>query len=105
KTELNNINTDTGVPPFPYNPGEATDQTYSHARFNATFISRDGTGTKLRYLAGARNRGNGSRSTQPQSLNVQFPNTDPWNGIHGLNLNTQHTTFQLFSSSLYRKAG
>ena len=105
KTELTNINTNTGTPPFAYNAGEATEQAYSHARFNCTFISRDGTGLKLRYLAGTRNRGNGSRSTQPQSLNVQFPNADSWNGIHGLNLNSQHTPFQIFGSSLFRKAG
>ena len=105
KTELNNINTNTGAPPFAYNAGEANDQTYSHARFNTTFVSRDGTGAKLRYLTGTRNRGNGSRSSQPQSLNVQFANADAWNGIHGLNLNTQHTPFQLFGSSLFRKAG
>ncbi|HEX2749288.1 MAG TPA: lamin tail domain-containing protein, partial [Verrucomicrobiales bacterium] len=105
KTELSNINTNTGTPPFAFNPGEATDQTYSHARFNCSFVSRDGTGVKLRYLAGARNRGNGSRSASPQSLNLQFSNAEPWNGVHGLNLNTQHTPFQLFGSALMRKAG
>ena len=105
KTELNNINGNSGTPPFPYNPGEDTEQAFSHARFNGTFISRDGTGLKLRYLAGTRNRGNGSRSASPQSVNVQFPNADPWSGIHGLNFNTQHTPFQLFGSSLFRKAG
>ena len=52
KTELANINSNTGTPPFAYNAGEANDQTYSHARFNTTFISRDGTGSKLRYLTG-----------------------------------------------------
>ncbi len=105
KTELNNINTNTGTPPFAYNAGETNDQAYSHARFNATFVSRDGTGMKMRLLSGLRNRGNGSRSSSPQSLNVQFANAGSWNGIHALNLNTQHTPFQLFGSSLMRKAG
>ena len=105
RAELNNINTDAGTPPFPFNPNEPTDQTHSHARFNATFISRDGTGTKVRYLAGTRNRGNGSRSLQPQSFNVQFPNADQWNGVSAIALNTQNTPFQLFGSALYRNAG
>lgn len=105
KTELSNINTNTGTAPFPFNPGETNDQTYSHARFNTTFVSRDGTGTKLRYLTGARNRGNGSRISQPQSLNLSFSNSDGWNGIHGLNLNTQNTPHQLVGSALFRKAG
>ncbi len=105
RAELSNINTDTGTPPFPYNPNEPTDQTHSHARFNATFISRDGTGTKVRYLAGARNRGNGSRSLQPQSFNVQFANADAWNGRVAIALNTQNTPFQLFGSALYRRSG
>ncbi|MHA3774689.1 lamin tail domain-containing protein [Verrucomicrobiota bacterium sgz303538] len=105
RTELSNINSNTATPPFPYNPGETTDQTQSHARFNATFISHDGTGTKVRYLAGVRNRGNGSRSLQPQSFNVQFPNDRGWNGRVSINLNSQNTPWQLLGSALYRKAG
>lgn len=105
RTELNNINTDSGTPPFPFNPDEPADQTFSHARFNATFVSRDGTGTKLRYQAGVRNRGNGSRSQQPQSFNLAFTNADSWNGLVAMNLNTQNTPYQLFGSALYRKAG
>ncbi len=102
KTELSNINSNTGTPPF--NAG-TPDQTYSHARFNTTFISRDGTGSKLRYLTGTRNRGNGSRTALPQSFNLTFSNADSWNGIHGMNLNTQKTVYQLVGSALFRKAG
>lgn len=105
RTELNNINTDGGTPPFPFNPGEAQDQTESHARFSAAFVSADGTGVKLRYRAGVRNRGNGSRNLQPQSLNVSFQNADTWNGLTALNLNTQNTPYQMFGSALYRLAG
>ena len=100
RTELNNINTNAGTIPFP----PTSDQTLSHARFNATWISHDGTGAKLRYLAGPRNRGNGSRSAQPQSFNVQFPNDNTWNGQVNINLNTQHTPWQLFGSAIFRKA-
>ncbi|MGH8048066.1 MAG: lamin tail domain-containing protein, partial [Chthoniobacterales bacterium] len=98
RAELTQINTN--------NPTIAgTTQTYSHARMNATFISFDGTGSEVRYLAGVRNRGNGSRDAQPQSFNVGFTNADPWSGHVSINLNTQETPWQLFGSALFRKAG
>ncbi len=103
--ELAAINADTGTPPFPFNAGEAQDQTHSHARFNATFISFDGTGAKVRYLAGVRNRGNGSRTATPPNYNVHFSNDDTWNGRTALVLNSQNTPYQLLGSALYRKAG
>ena len=105
RTELSNINTDTGAPPFPYNPGETNDQTYSHARFNATWVTHDGTGDSIVYLAGVRNRGNGSRYASPQSYNVAFRNSDSWKGATSLNLNTQNTPYQLLGSAIFRKAG
>ncbi len=103
--ELAAINANTGVPPFPFNPGEAADQTHSHARFNATFISLDGTGQKVRYLAGVRNRGNGSRTATPPNYNVHFSNDDRWNERTALVLNSQNTPYQLLGSTLFRKAG
>jgi len=93
KTELAGINSggSGGSHPYPFYTGETNDQTMSHARFNASFVSMDGTGTELRYRVGIRNRGNGSRSRQPQGLNVMFPNDDPWKGVTQVNLNTQYT--------------
>lgn len=98
RAELTQINTNSPVV-------SGVDQTSSHAKMNSTFISFDGTGSQLRYLAGTRNRGHGSRSEQPQSLNVAFTNQVTWNGITSTNLNTQNTPFQLFGSVLYRQAG
>ncbi|MHA3772540.1 lamin tail domain-containing protein [Verrucomicrobiota bacterium sgz303538] len=98
KQELTQINTN--------NPSiSGVDQTYSHAKMNATFISFDGTGSEVRYLVGVRNRGNGSRSLQPQSFNVSFTNEDPWKGRVSINLNTQDTPYQLLGSALFRKSG
>ncbi len=105
RTELANINSNTGTPPFPFNPGEDTDQTFSHAKFNATWVTRDGTGEALNYVTGVRNRGNGSRSALPQSYNVSFANIDTWKGITSLNLNTQQTPYQLLGSAIVRKCG
>ena len=100
KAELTQINTNTPAAPF-----ATTDQTESHARMNATWITSDGTSKELRYLAGVRNRGHGSRSRQPQSFNVSFENDVTWKGVVSLNLNTQQTHSQLFGSALFRAAG
>ena len=105
RTELSNISTNTGAPPFAFNAGETNDQTYSHAKFNATWITHDGTGNAIVYLAGARNRGNGSRQIPPQSFNVSFRNSDSWKGVTSLNLNSQNTPYQLLGSAIFRKAG
>lgn len=77
----------------------------SHARFNATFISMDGTGRELRYLAGVRNRGHGSADLQPQSFNVTVPADARWKGRSSLNLNSQYTYLQLLGSGFFRRAG
>ena len=107
KTELAYINSggSGGNHPYPYYTGEDDDQTKSHARFNASFVSVDGAGSELRYQVGIRNRGNGSRSRQPQSLNVMFTNDDPWKGVTQFNLNTQYTPYQVFGAVLFAKAG
>ncbi|MBN8459214.1 MAG: lamin tail domain-containing protein [Verrucomicrobia bacterium] len=106
KTELAGINANGtgGSHPYPFYSGETNDQTMSHARFNASFVAVDGTGTSVRYRAGVRNRGNGSRDNQPQGLNIMFPNDDPWSGISQLNLNTQYTPNQLFGAALFAKS-
>ena len=106
KAELVQINATTPAPPYAYGPGEtAADQSYSHAKFNTTWISVDGTGTDLRYLTGSRNRGHGSRKRLPQCLNVAFANSEIWKKVTSLNLNTQYTHSQLFGSALFRQAG
>ena len=99
KAELTQINTNT---PLVSGVG---DQTLSEVRVNATFISRDGTGTELRYRCGLRNRGNSSRSMQPQSYKVVFTENEKWDDVTGLNLNTQNTVHQLLGSAVFRKAG
>ena len=103
--ELAAINANTGTPPFPFNAGEPADQTHSHARFNATFVSFDGAGAKVRYNVGVRNRGNGSRTASPPNYNVHFSHDDNWNNRIALVLNSQNTPYQLLGSTLLRKAG
>ncbi len=100
KAELVQINRNTPAAPF-----ATTDQTLSHAKMNTTWITLDGTGSELRYLADTRNRGHGSRTANPQSLNLSFQNARTWKGLTSLNLNTQHTHAQLFGSALMRQSG
>ena len=92
KTELTTINTTPA-------------QSYSHAKMNATWITRDGTGSDLVYLSSVRNRGHGSSSRQPQGYNIAFLNANTWKKVVSLNLNTQQTHSQLFGSALFRQAG
>lgn len=76
----------------------------SDAEMNATFISADGTGTKLRYLASARNRGHGSRDAKPNNFRVMFRSDDKWNDVRALNLNGQYSWLQVLGAALHVKA-
>jgi hypothetical protein len=76
-----------------------------NAQMNATFVSIDGTGTELRYLAGVRNRGHGSRRANPPNYRVNFRNDDSWKGVEGINLNTQQVHTQNFGSRLAIQSG
>ena len=77
----------------------------SRARFNATFITVDGTSTELRYLTGVRNRGHFSATRRPQSFSLAIPNDWDWKGRTALNLNSQFTYLQLAGSAFMRRAG
>jgi len=87
------------------NDGNTQSDNYSDARFNSTFITIDGTSSELRYLCSTKNRGHGSASAQPASLNISIPNDWDWNGKTSFDLNTQHTYLQLFGSAIFRKSG
>ena len=81
KAELNQINRNSpSTPPFPYGPGEtAADQTYSHAKFNTTWITRAMARGAPSIISRARaTGGHGSRRLQPQGMSVNFPNADLW---------------------------
>ena len=72
---------------------------------NATFISVNGEGIKLRHNAGVRIRGSGSR-TEPQPNNrINIPSDRPWQGVTALNLNVVNIRNQIAGSTLFRLAG
>lgn len=75
------------------------------AQMNGTFISVDSGGSEVRYLAGFRNRGHGSRCASPPNYRVAFRSDDHWKGVTALNLNSVNTYIQHFGSVAARKAG
>ncbi|HUT09819.1 MAG TPA: lamin tail domain-containing protein, partial [Thermoguttaceae bacterium] len=77
----------------------------SDAQMNATFISIDGTAALVRYNAGVRNRGHGSRTGPPNNYRVNFVHDRPWKGVSALNINCRYTHGQLIGSVLHQMAG
>jgi hypothetical protein len=86
------------------------DEPLSDAAVNGTFISTDGvleggTTTQVRYLCDVRNRGHGTRRSNPHNIHIGFPKDRPWKDRTGLNLNTQYTHAQQLGSALFRRSG
>jgi len=77
----------------------------SNAQMNATFISVDGTGIRVRYTVGIRNRGHGSRGDPPNNYRVNFVSDRPWKDVRALNLNSKYPHSQVVGSAIYRLAG
>jgi hypothetical protein len=84
---------------FPWNNRD------SDAEVNATFISADGDGTKIRYLSGVRIRGAGSRSQTPPNNRVNIPNDDRWNRLQAINLNGQYVHSQIMGAAVAQRSG
>ncbi len=82
-----------------------SDEQYSDAQMNATFVSADGVDTKSRYTVGVRNRGNGSRRLPPNNYRVNFRHDDPWKNVTAININSKYTYLQLVGNSIFRLAG
>ncbi|MFM1770623.1 MAG: Inner spore coat protein, partial [Verrucomicrobiota bacterium] len=77
----------------------------SDAEQNITLVTTDAEGTKIRYGAGMRIRGAGSRSRNPKNNRINIPNDNPWNGLNAINLNAQFVHAQLMGAAVARKAG
>ncbi len=76
----------------------------SDAQMNATFISVDQSGIDVRYNAGIRIRGSGSRNANPPNNRINIPSDHPWNGVTAINLNVDHPEDQIAGSALFRMA-
>lgn len=82
----------------------------SDARINGTFIATDGLvsdegSPQVRYLAGFRNRGHGTRFDSPHNIRVDLPNDNRWRKRTGINLNSQYTPLQNLGSAVFRALG
>jgi len=77
----------------------------SNAEMNGTFISADGTGVKVRYNAGVRVRGEGSRSRTPPNWRVNIPTDRTWNDMSAINLNVQFIHAQLAGGAFALQSG
>jgi hypothetical protein len=86
-------------------PGASMD---SDANMNGTWItsdgvSTDGTTTQLRYNIGIRNRGHGTRKSDPNNYHVNIPGDRPWKNLAGINLNSQYAFCQVLGSAIFRR--
>ena len=77
---------------------------YSDAAMNGTFISSLGPDTEVRYQAGIRNRGGGTRYVWPNNFRVDFPSDQLWHGVTKIKLNAHYPFAQLAGSSLCQLA-
>ncbi|HWI59991.1 MAG TPA: lamin tail domain-containing protein, partial [Bacillota bacterium] len=80
----------------------------SDAQMNATWITMDpalsaGTGTECRYNVSVRNRGHGTRSSNPNNYHVKIPGDRSWKGLSGINLNSQYAHSQVLGSAVFRR--
>ena len=82
-----------------------SDEQYSNAQMNATFISVDGTGVRLRYNVGVRNRGHGSRDRPPMNYRVNFVHDRPWKGVTAINLNSKFAHLRTFGGAIFGLCG
>jgi len=82
----------------------------SDAQMNATWITSDGISsgegpTLVRYNVGVRNRGHGSRSSNPNNYHVNIPSDRLWKKQAGINLNSQYAYSQVLGSAIFRRLG
>ncbi len=77
----------------------------SDAQMNATFIGTLGGETELRYNAGVRYRGSGTRTNNPPNNRINLPEDRPYLGVTQLNINSNNPANQIAGSTLFAMAG
>jgi len=90
------------------NSGSVTATTDSDANMNGTWITSDGVvtdgvTTQLRYNVGVRNRGHGSRQSNPNNYHINIPADRSWKNQTGINLNSQYAHSQLVGSAVFSR--
>ncbi|MEN8785645.1 MAG: Ig-like domain-containing protein [Akkermansiaceae bacterium] len=77
----------------------------SNAQMNTTVILNDGSGPDIRYSAGMRVRGAGSRNHTPVPMRISIPRDNDWNDLTKMNLNTKFTYLQFLGMKLFEASG
>ncbi len=82
----------------------------SDAQMNATWVSTQsggsvGANTQVRYNVGVRNRGHGSRASNPNNYHINIPGDRSWKRVTGINLNSQYAYSQVLASAIFRRLG
>ncbi|MEO7318517.1 MAG: CotH kinase family protein, partial [Chthoniobacteraceae bacterium] len=85
--------------------GSTNGQEDSEATMNGTFISHDGTGIKMVYNAGFRNRGLGSALGPPNNFHVGFRSDDKWNGRSSMAINCRFPHSQTLGNAIFQLVG
>ena len=85
--------------------GTTASESESNAEMNATFISADGGGTSVRYLASIRNRGASSRTGPPNNHLVKFRSDDAWDGVSSIKFNSRNVHSQVAGAWLFQRLG
>ena len=73
----------------------------SNAQINTTVVFQTGSGTDVRYNAGVRPRGQGSRNQNPITMRLELPHDRDWNGVVEMNLNSQYAFNQVLGNAMY----
>lgn len=77
---------------------------FSDAQMNVSLVAADGTGTAVRYLAGLRNRGAGTRAARPHNLHLSVPRDRPLRGTTRINFNTRFVHSQTAGNAFFAAA-
>ncbi len=78
---------------------------YSDPQMNATIVRVDGSGVAVRYRAGIRNRGVGTRAARPHNMHLSIPSDNAMGGTTRLNFNTRTVHSQVGGNALFSAAG
>jgi VCBS repeat-containing protein len=73
----------------------------TNALINTTLIFQTGSGTDVRYNAGVRPRGQGSRGQNPITMRLEIPHDRPWNDVVEMNLNSGYAFNSILGNSMF----
>jgi hypothetical protein len=78
---------------------------FSNAEMNGTLIRGNAATAEVRYTAGFRNRGQGTRSAHPHNLNVSLPSDRRLGNLRTLDFNTRTVHSQVAGNAIFSAAG